>query len=429
MIVRNGGDPGALSHVEESLEAEKTHLAELWGIVDLKTARGAIQGLVSGGRRERYDEDFKRLQTGVSIADLRHFDGEDYLRWKKAMNEWTDAGMEVKAGLSMAAYDYERIGYLARNCLHAGYLTEQEAWRCLAWAAERAQKEFASWSEYAASFVLGRAATFSGDAQIAANVKAARWLLEGEAKKSMQPLWQLYPLPGLRVSEELLNAALEESSTPHDPLLALGALTAQAFGLNAAAINFDGDRNACKQYLAKQWNVADAASFLLRADGELMQGRRSQYQDTFARVANSSGSHQIEDVPALTQVRFFQAKKLLEDADFSAARATTLLGYDMEHAAFAVRIAVGAGYLDEVQARTYLRRIAMSVRGTFESWDDYFVASTLGSAFFAVDAEHLGNIVSAGTALVRTSSPFREHQSPWQQFPLTTLPMLQSVKH
>ncbi|WP_157956601.1 DUF1266 domain-containing protein [Dyella sp. C11] len=178
-------------------------LAEAWEINDRQSAINAIQALISEGRRAYFGDDFKRLQMSGNSEALEYLSGADIARWNRVKEAWLKEGLALPANLSMAAYDYERIAWLARGCFHLGYLTEDETWRHLAWVADQSCHEFASWTEYGASFVLGRAATFSGEPDTANGVAAVKELLNGKDTWLGRPhLWQDYPLKDIGLRSE-----------------------------------------------------------------------------------------------------------------------------------------------------------------------------------------------------------------------------------
>ncbi|MCK7553726.1 DUF1266 domain-containing protein [Chitinophaga sedimenti] len=59
--------------------------------------------------------------------------------------------------ISINAWDYGRIVFLARLCYEAGYLTEREVWHFIHTGDELAQQQFNDWATFGKSYVLGRA--------------------------------------------------------------------------------------------------------------------------------------------------------------------------------------------------------------------------------------------------------------------------------
>jgi len=409
-------------------------LIESWGINDAQSARSALQDLIVEGRRAFYDEDFKRMQSGESLDDLRSFDGDDYLRWKHAKDVWIEKGFSIAERHSMAAFDYERIAWLARSCLFAGYISEAECWRCLAWVAQQAHREFGSWEAYAASYVMGRAATYSGDGDTVDGVDAADALIRRNDTWLERPhIWQDYPLASITVPEELLVPLGEPSPvTSKDGLLGLGALMARSYGES-----FDGlaiprlEADAHETWLANAWNVADKESLLERLEWFLNEGARSTMAAAFRQVAEGVPVSRIDNVDAPQVVNFNKAKEALVKAGFDSqqvACANSLLAYDIERAAYGVRLGLTVDYIDEEKVRNYLRRLAAMAHSSFKTWDEYAIAFALGQAFFNDAPDYLQRLVHAGKVLSKIISPFGQYQSPWQRFPLATLPVLQSVK-
>jgi len=57
---------------------------------------------------------------------------------------------------TLNAWDYGRAGFIARNAVFCGFLKEEETWKYLQQAAVNASKEYSSWREYLAAYILGR---------------------------------------------------------------------------------------------------------------------------------------------------------------------------------------------------------------------------------------------------------------------------------
>lgn len=103
-LVRERGE------MAERLAAE---LAECWGIRDAGSARATLQGMLLEAHSLPLDQDFRRLQRNEPSA----FDGEQRLRWQRAKQAWSKAGLTLPKDISMAAHDYECIAWLAGAAL------------------------------------------------------------------------------------------------------------------------------------------------------------------------------------------------------------------------------------------------------------------------------------------------------------------------
>lgn len=417
-----------------SADLLKAGLIESWGVNDDCSARNAIQDLIIEGRRALYNEDFKRIQRGESLDALQSLSGDDYLRWMEAKGGWVEAGLALPDVQSMAAYDYERIAWLARSCYWVGYLTEEECLRCLAWVASQAVVEFDSWEAYAASFVLGRAATYSGDSDIDPYIQAVTELLSKQDVYLERPhIWQEYPLSRICVPDALKD--MGEATVhvpPRDAFLGLGALIAQSFSASHASFSIPADDQypTSERWLADNWNVADAESLCEALEWFISTGSRTETDSVFQKLAQGAVASRHEGVHASQVISLNRAKEILRKSGVKSEYITSdvsLVAYDVERAAFGLRLSCSLGYICENKARSYLRRLAMLARGAFEAWDSYMASFVLAQAFFNDDADYVDCLVRSGKYLCSVVSPFAQHQSPWQRYPLASLPVLQRV--
>lgn len=76
------------------------------------------------------------------------------LTWLKDKGHRTEATSENS--LDLLAWDYGRLIYVARMCVHAGFLEEKDAWNWIIPAAHTLQNSYTSWSNYANHFMRGR---------------------------------------------------------------------------------------------------------------------------------------------------------------------------------------------------------------------------------------------------------------------------------
>lgn len=70
---------------------------------------------------------------------------------------------ELKQINTLAAWDYGRAVFVARDCYHVGYLSEEEAWQYITLAVLNATNTYSNWREYIAAYILGRAIGFGSD--------------------------------------------------------------------------------------------------------------------------------------------------------------------------------------------------------------------------------------------------------------------------
>ena len=435
MLLRSK-EPTRILPLNEDRESLRAGLIEFWDIADGKTARDTIQSLIVDGRRRRFEVDFSRLHSGESLGDLRSLDGEDYLRWEKAKALWEGEGLALApdAATTMSAYDYERIAWLARCCLHLDYIDTQEAWRCIAWVAERSREEFSSWQDYAASYVLGRAATFdANDASTQDGIRAAKELLTGSDPWFDRPhLWQEYPLHTIKVSHELTRCAERRVQNASAQLFGFGALMARTHDESASTLAIpELVANSHERWLANAWSIADSSAATKCLEWLLDTGCRAEYEAEFAKMTQGSAAADLERFDAAAFVRFRLAKDLLIQAGLEkqcVLGCRSLLAYEMERAAYVARLALSVGYFGEAAALGYLRRIASLARSTFQTWEDYLASFLLAQAVFNSDSSYMERIMRCGLTLLKVRSPFAEYASLWQEYPLDELQVLHAVR-
>ena len=70
---------------------------------------------------------------------------------------------ELSGIKTLAAWDYGRVGFVARESVFVGHLEESDVWEYIQSAAIRASATYRSWREYVAAYVLGRAVGFGRD--------------------------------------------------------------------------------------------------------------------------------------------------------------------------------------------------------------------------------------------------------------------------
>ncbi|SIT45039.1 hypothetical protein BN2476_460001 [Paraburkholderia piptadeniae] len=384
------------------------------------------------GRRGRFQNDFERLRQGSPTRKLDSLDGKDLVRWEQAKALWEKQGMAPSQTASLAAYDYERIAYLARSCFSLGYLTETELWRCLAWVSTQSRSAFANWNDYAASFIFGRAATFDDGSEkfTLKGIVAAYTLLHGQQKYLKRPhLWQRYLLDGITVPSDITMPeylGVASTSQANEPLSGLGALSARVNDERSNALAIGANRpDESVSWLAKAWNIADAATADRAIEWLLKSGSRERYENVFSRVVDCGELSQLEDVSATQFLNVRQTIERIVKAGISenvVIGCRSMLAYDLERAAYIVRVAAATGYITESNAWSYLRRLSLHARRHFVSWENYLVSFVLAQAFLNSNPEMLLKIIQSGAGLLKIESPFDEYVSPWRKYPMHCLP-------
>ena len=176
--------------------ANKLLFKHMWDISDKRTALQTLHFLSNASGHtpqvkeiyESYINGDAKLQTSKQLAaELMAVDSDEKLtkladEIQRQINVersmkcyYTAKGNLIQLGYteaelstikSLAAWDYGRVGYIARNAVRLGYITEEEAWRYVEVAAKHASIRYRSWREYLGAYVLGRAVGYynaSGD--------------------------------------------------------------------------------------------------------------------------------------------------------------------------------------------------------------------------------------------------------------------------
>ena len=122
--------------VKENRKAMK----EWWGITNRQIALDVLESLVNTGHRLSLDA---RLNREPFRADLVEF---DIVSEKEDLN-----------GITTLAWDMGRLVNVARWCFDLGYISEDEAWKYMETVYQEVQPVYASWREFAAGYLIGRA--------------------------------------------------------------------------------------------------------------------------------------------------------------------------------------------------------------------------------------------------------------------------------
>lgn len=141
-------------------------LEEAWGIEDREEALEMLDSLLAGRHTALLQPEFDIIEkNGIEnyfeVAGEDSYLDEDDLENLEAAYEAIEEILEIpvaraKAVKSVAAWDIDRVGLLARMLSHVGYITEAEAYTYLKKAGAQAKSHFANWEEYIISVILGR---------------------------------------------------------------------------------------------------------------------------------------------------------------------------------------------------------------------------------------------------------------------------------
>jgi hypothetical protein len=137
------------------VKAWKERLSEGWGIENRKDLLSQIKVLEEHGHRESFnkqgrlvsrlsEEDYEKLVSKISSEEKRF--ELDIVR-----NYYPKLGKK-----SILGWDYSRIICLCRWGYHAGYITQEEAWKQIMSTAKVLQKTFDSWEDLGQNYLIGR---------------------------------------------------------------------------------------------------------------------------------------------------------------------------------------------------------------------------------------------------------------------------------
>ena len=147
-----GGD----ERTEKNIRERKRTLSEWWDINSRVDLFAVLKWLEEGGHRQHFEE------LGAFVESLSP---EQYrqLKLKTSLNPEAARQLVVvekhyrKLGKkSLMGWDYGRYVWLCRSGYVAGYLTEEEAWERIIYAARTLQGSFDSWKDLGENYLIGR---------------------------------------------------------------------------------------------------------------------------------------------------------------------------------------------------------------------------------------------------------------------------------
>ena len=161
LMIANGDSPHVFAmrpQVKNLLS--KMGFSQAWGIKGRDDALETVIYLARGeGHTPDADENLKEIEAIPEWSTVK----EAYI---KALEQLFSLGYtkeELDKIETLAAWDYGRCGFIARNSVKMGYLTEEDVWVYIQLAAYNATQRYESWREYLAAYVLGRALGYGRD--------------------------------------------------------------------------------------------------------------------------------------------------------------------------------------------------------------------------------------------------------------------------
>ena len=140
----SGGDP----------QRTKKLLRDWWGISSRDELLGALSWIEQGGHRQLFSALGARTAAASPEelkAALSHFNAENANSVRVAHRYYGKYSNQ-----SITGWDYGRYINLCRWAVSAGYLSEEEAWPRVMYAAAVLQQNFGSWSEFGENYLVGR---------------------------------------------------------------------------------------------------------------------------------------------------------------------------------------------------------------------------------------------------------------------------------
>ncbi|MCL2353350.1 MAG: DUF1266 domain-containing protein [Defluviitaleaceae bacterium] len=161
LMIANGDSPHVFAmrpQVKNLLS--KVGFSQAWGIKGREDALETVIYLARGeGHAPDADENLKEIEAIPEWSMVK----QAYI---KALEQLFSLGYtkeELDKIETLAAWDYGRSGFIARNSVKMGYLTEEDVWVYMQLAAYNATQRYESWREYLAAYVLGRALGYGRD--------------------------------------------------------------------------------------------------------------------------------------------------------------------------------------------------------------------------------------------------------------------------
>jgi Protein of unknown function (DUF1266) len=160
----------------EARQIIRANLREGWDVTNATTLRDTLKWLTVEGHRTEFKtlhrllakgSDSLEAQSGLRVAGLLGSATTDFICHNHG---------RFKNG-DLIAWDFCRLINVARMGLSAEFLAfETEAWEVIIPAAQRLQREYASWDELCDNYMLGRSYWQEGAEPEGHLVEAANWL-------------------------------------------------------------------------------------------------------------------------------------------------------------------------------------------------------------------------------------------------------------
>ena len=169
----------------------KENLSDYYDISDRDTALETLEWLYTSGHRVYFDI-INRVVSGQDnqiYADGLDEDDIDRIReYISNLQESIDELMQEDflkqradlAKCSILAWDMGRLVLVTRCCFDAGYISDEEAWSYIRNARQASKEKYASWNEFAAGYVIGRAMWSGSNMSLTGIISITQGLLQDD---------------------------------------------------------------------------------------------------------------------------------------------------------------------------------------------------------------------------------------------------------
>ncbi|MHC5202117.1 DUF1266 domain-containing protein [Myroides sp. LJL119] len=205
----NALEQGAnLNSLQTGLTSNKvtTLLVEWWGIHDTDEALQTLDTIANTGSSYYFDTVYKAFLLGDQDEGehlLRKAYHQDQTGLNKSFSLWENllatfkeleklhvvSNVQEIQKLGVEAWDVGRVIFIARLCLDANYLTQQQAWQYITQVSDKANSKFSNWKDFAYSYILGRAMWGGSDANLSHTLKLVESLLNDSQSPWVKNPW------------------------------------------------------------------------------------------------------------------------------------------------------------------------------------------------------------------------------------------------
>ncbi len=138
---------------EEERSSFRKMLSQWWDIDSRAQALETLNWLKEAGHNEQFAMMAEALTDGSASAVLAKAENDPALQ--RRIQVVRDNSKQLGEH-GIIAWDLTRLAYVAQASYYAGYISREEAWKEMIYAAATTQKAFSSWNEMSQSFLIGR---------------------------------------------------------------------------------------------------------------------------------------------------------------------------------------------------------------------------------------------------------------------------------